>query len=447
MFKSGMLLAISQLIVLACVPILSRAYDLNQFADFAVFFTFYTIGSALSNFRLSDALVKEEERFKPFLVSLIVLISIVVSILFSVLYGFYKGSLNLEVVILFLAIFLYSVTRVFYFSDVSRCFYPRASFWLSSINVLTVLMQIVFSSLEGGLCFGLVVALLLTVLLQIVIVKLDWEIAGWSVYRTILEKNEGYTKYLTFYSLIGGLRNRMIYFFLGQSALGGVLNQFEKVSNAPNTLVSSVVRPVVFSRIKVCEFKNTEYVVGGLLVVLFSLVSPFLILVSEYSENIVLLVFGEQWLNYHSFFSVICSIYLIYMCVNWMDRIFDIVSRQKVVFKIELAVCLFGLVGFQTLGYFELYEYMVYYHLGMVLTIIGGFFVFVYCQFGDGFKHAVRRLVLMGLIFVLHYVLYLSSVALGGSVVGTVVFLCLAALITLLLTLRMRVWDWIKESL
>ena len=447
MFKSGVLLALSQLIVLACIPVLSRAYDLNQFSAFAVFFTFYTVGSALSNFRLSDAIVKESDEYKPFLVSLISIISVLMASFISILYFFYRDGIYLDAFFVFSSVFLYAVTRIFYFSDVSDCYYARASLWLAFINVLTVVMQIVFSDYENGLYLGLLAALLLTALMQVVFVRIKFKFCGWPVYKAILKKNEGYAKYLTFYSLVGGVRNRMVYFFVGHNPLGGVLNQFEKVSNAPNTLISSIIRPVVFSKIDVGEFKGAEYIVGGLFVILFSFVSPLLILVSGHSENLVLLIFGQQWVDYHNFFVVISSVYMVYMCVNWMDRIFDIISQQKTIFIVELAICLLGAVGFYLLSCFSLYEYMVYYHLGMVFSIMVCFFVFVYRQFDGGLKLAVYRLVQLGLIFSGHFLLYLLVAGMVGGLFGVCVFICLTALITFVLTLRMRVWGWIKESL
>ena len=370
MLNSSIFLFVSQLSVLFFIPILSRSYTVKEFAAYASFFSFYIIGSSLSNFRLSDAIVKENKDNHPYLISIILFLSANIALFFGITSALYLGDIFYGGVFIFVSVFAYSVTRIYYFLDVFFARFARASFWLSSINIFTVLFQYFFSFHENGLQLGLMSALLLTVLLQTNVISLNLKLPALSNFNLLVKRNTGYIKYLTLYSLVGGLRSRMVYFFMDGSIMSGVLNQFEKVSNAPNNLISSIIRPVVFSKLNKEDIFGSEKIIGGLIFLLASFVIPIIIIVYNNSEIIVNFLLGPQWVLYHNYFSLVVAVYMSYMCFNWLDRLFDVMLKQKYLFYMELALCCISFMGLAIISYLQLTDYFIFLHLSMLMLIM-----------------------------------------------------------------------------
>ncbi|KGK43294.1 hypothetical protein LH51_01295 [Nitrincola sp. A-D6] len=400
-----------------------------------------------------DCLVKCEEQDTKKVMSSVYSITLLLIPFLMIFYylTFNAGWLSLGLLIL--SVFFYVNTRVNYFIDVRSKKFARASMWLALFNVFTIIFQILLSVKYNGLILGLFLSLLTVSLIQLIVFRKSALIEFDSIFdikNTIntIKNYKSYTLYLTLYSLVSSLRSKTIYIFLGGSPYAGALSQFEKVANAPNTLVSSVLRPVIFSSIDKKEInRSVEYILGGLLSVLFMLGLPFLMILLKYSEYIVGIVFGEKWIEYDSLFAVCMVSTFVMLLINWMDRVFDILGKQKIVFIFELIFLSIYIAGFVIVSMLEESRNVAYLYLLLNIFFAFSWLLLVYHQAQLGYKNLIRRMSYLVSYLIIMY-LYLSVIdGLNSIILISVIYLFTTVVLAIYISSKMRCWLWIKSRL
>lgn len=147
-----------------------------------------------------------------------------------------------------------------------------------------------------------------------------------------------YPLHMTPYTLLGCLRERVIYFLIGQVgtvADVGFYGLSSRLINAPVSLISASIRPVFFSNAATRGIQSTlPWVMKTqrLLVVIF--VPLWIFFLFNY-EDLFKFVFGDNWSG-AGIYAAIISLYSLPLLIgNWLDRAFDIIGRQKTVFLLE----------------------------------------------------------------------------------------------------------------
>ena len=334
MFGSIIVLASCQALVLLLIPILARSYSVESFSFFASFLFFYSVGSGVATLRLADAIVKEDPKFLSQLNSFLILLSILVSTIFAILHYLFISSEPIISFLLFITITLFSVSRLFYFNLIRTQSFISGSLVLGGLNVLTAMFQIGFSDYDFGLVYGLCGAITTLLLFQILFIKISFSAFNVQKIKMLLRRNQNYAIYLTAYSLVGILKLRAVFLFLGMHPLAGVLFQFEKLANAPNTFISAVIRPIIFRKFEEKDFVEKALpIVAGLSWVIFSLLVPFTVLLFQHHQLVVRTIFGAQWESYSLYFFIIWLGYSFFSAFNCYDRIYDILNKQKQKFQ------------------------------------------------------------------------------------------------------------------
>lgn len=384
MFKSGLWLATSQVLVLLSVPYLSRAYSIEAFSSFAVFSAFFVIASSLCNLRLTDAIVVEDKQYLTDLIGALRLVTFFLSCLIGCIYAFFVGYAYYGF-LLAVAIIFFTQIKTQNMLDVREERYSRASLWLASVNIGTVFSQVALAKFDGGLILGQVVALAV-----VACASLFWGFGGKmesSLGRVTdsLARNKSFAVYLSLYSLVGGIRSKLVYFLLGGGVYSGVLVQAERITNAPNTLISGVLRPVIYGTYDKDSLSlEGESVLGGLVFLMACVAWPFIVLLGEHSRLVVELVMGDKWGEFHNLFFLAAVSSFFFLWSNWMDRVFDILRLQKIAVTVELCLGLVYVGGlfYITMRYSEKAAAELYLFLNALSGVIWMLVVYIVCGYG-----------------------------------------------------------------
>ena len=166
--------------------------------------------------------------------------------------------------------------------------------------------------------------------------------------RKSLIKYKAYPLYMTPYTLVGNVRERLVYFFFaasGERTGLGFYNLSSRLVNLPNSLVSSAVRPVFFQHAASTDFRLLELPVLKALRLLAVCVIPFWIIFLFHAEVLFALFFGEPW-RQAGLYAMILSVPAVPLLLgNWLDRAFDALGRQRLAFALEFAFSVLSVVA------------------------------------------------------------------------------------------------------
>lgn len=444
MAKSAFWLLLSQLMVLLSIPYLARSYSVEEFSSFALFSAFFVISSVICNLRLVDAIVVELKEKLSLLIITIYFLAIILGFFASIFYSIFLGAFDvLNFFLLYVAILCITQVQIGNFLDVKRGRYGRASMWLALVNIFTIVFQVVLSDSLNGLVYGQVIALLLVAFISFILNFKHIQIINMGDIVNTVRRNKTFAVYLTLYSLVGGLKSKFVYFTLGPNHYSGVLSQAERVSNAPNTLISGIIRPVIYSSFDPKKIKESgESVLGGLFFLIIILSTPVLLVLNEYIEDIVLFLLGEQWVNYHEIFFYVVVSSVIMLLTNWMDRVFDLLKKQKLILIIEL---IFLPVYIISILFFYKYHgaeaaIISYLILNALVSITWFFIIYYICDFGlKAFIYRIGNIILYA-IFLLFIVKTLSLMIQGVLLYLFYLFGYIISIVIALRTLKLRFW-------
>jgi O-antigen/teichoic acid export membrane protein len=151
--------------------------------------------------------------------------------------------------------------------------------------------------------------------------------------------------------------------------LAGVLFQFEKLANAPNTFISAVIRPIIFKKFEKKDFVGKSLpIVAGLSWLIFSLLVPFTILLFQHHQLVVRTIFGVQWESYSLYFFIIWVGYSFFSAFNCYDRIYDILNKQKQKFLLECSLTTISIFAYWWISQTAHNEYFILIYTGIIMT-------------------------------------------------------------------------------
>ncbi len=163
--------------------------------------------------------------------------------------------------------------------------------------------------------------------------KLSWKNL-WAAGR----QYRNYPLYMTPYTILGTIRDRLVYFLLGQyagSSNVGLYAIAQRLTNAPNSLAASALRPVFFQRVAQGDPTQVTHLVAKVMLWLCLLSIPPIVFFFFYPERIIELLFGSEWAGSSSYVMILTIPMLPLLLGNWMDRYFDALGRQRLAFAME----------------------------------------------------------------------------------------------------------------
>ena len=154
----------------------------------------------------------------------------------------------------------------------------------------------------------------------------------------LLSKYRSYPLYMTPYTMIGAIRERIIYFFIGHYGGAGEVGLYsmaQRLTNSPNSLVVNTIRPVFF-QFAVNQVKEKVHeMVHGIMFKLVFLVVPLMTFYFFYPERLLTLLLGQEWAIATPYTLILMIPLFPLLLGNWMDRYLDVLGHQRLAFLME----------------------------------------------------------------------------------------------------------------
>ncbi|HGH6043530.1 TPA: oligosaccharide flippase family protein, partial [Vibrio mimicus] len=194
----------------------------------------------------------------------------------------------------------------------------------------------------------------------------------------------------------------------------GYLMQADRIMNAPNSLLSSAIRPVLyrFYSNNGVNQKNAHFV-ETIVKFIVVIVAPIVALMIFNSEKFVIVVLGKEWAGASNIFSLVIISSGFFMITNWMDRLLDVMSQQKIGLIIESImsmIIVLSLLSFSALidsGHAIVLLYTVLMIIGSLIWLST-----MYYFIGLGVSKLVNTLIF---IFTISVVSYMMNIFLINS--------------------------------
>lgn len=155
----------------------------------------------------------------------------------------------------------------------------------------------------------------------------------------ILKKFQNYPKFMTPFTLISNIRERILIYcisFLSSTDQIGYYTIGQRLVNAPNSFISSTLRPIFFNYLTKDTFKTKYFVFHSYNIMILCSIPCICYYICSPIE-VTKFFLGDQYGPASSYISIlILPIYFLTLG-NWMDKIFDVNGLQKLNFIIELS--------------------------------------------------------------------------------------------------------------
>lgn len=423
--------ALAQGVAAIATPALTRLYSPDQYATWAIFASIAALFSGLATMRYELAVVLPKERATAAAIGIggigIALVtSVSVGFVLWIAGGWFYSDINevsveywwILVPITILSNSIYQISLAWCTREAKFLAYAAAQI---ALPILIISGQIIgaFACQRGGM--GLILgsvcghAIITCALLLFICWKNDhvvWNANQMKVICGALVAYKQYPLYMTPYTLVGVLRERLAYFLLGRFGtpdMVGFYSVAARIANIPNSFVASTLRPVFFHHAANSNLSMLEVPILiicrtlGIMAVLF--LAPCVVQATWLTK----IVLGPNW-GVAAPYVVALSIPMIPLLMgNWLDRMFDVLGRQRLALGLELVFSMVSMTGL-ILGYF------IFRDLYFAVCIQSGLLTIYYLHRLSvlfriaGFKQ-------FGLIRILFEIFLIGSLAIGVDLV------------------------------
>lgn len=348
-----------QVLTFAALPVLTRLYSPDAFGGWALFLSYALLIGSVSTLRYELAVVlPKSDRSAASLLAAALCSAAVTTILAAALAPLLLGLISdldataamrdllptLPFLILSIAAFQLGLAW-----NTRRAAFGGYSIGQFLLPALTVVGQVGLALAGVDTAAGLIVGTLVGYggaagVMWALVLSRDARLVSSGFRRTriwsMAKRYRNYPLYMTPFTLLGTVRERAIYLMLGafaSSTATGYYALAHRLANVPNSLVSGAVRPIFFhfaARHRISELGSVvTMIIGGLLF----LSIPNLLVLFFHAEFIVQAMFGSAWVGAAPYVILLAVPALALLLGNWMDRLLDVLQRQRLAFLMEAA--------------------------------------------------------------------------------------------------------------
>lgn len=356
----------AQVFTVLTIPIITRLYSPESYAGWALLMSVAVVFTSIAVLRYELAVVlPDTHEDAANVLAVCVLLTVIIAVVAALVIYFcgqlfigksFQGELSLWLWSIPPLILLTGIYQTALFWCTRTEEFVWYSFFQVALPFLTIITQIILALVgfktAGGLIIGTITGQFAsTILIGFLMYRKYGGLIAEAVHvkemRNALIHYRNYPLYMTPYTLIGTVRDRLIYFLLANFS-GKVLLGFYSLSarmvNLPNSLVSSAIRPVFFQKAASSDFRSLEVPINRILRLLVIVVVPFWIIFLFHATTLFALIFGEAWRE-AGFYAAILSVPAIPLLLgNWLDRAFDALGKQRLAFILELIFSLVSVV-------------------------------------------------------------------------------------------------------
>lgn len=325
---------IAQLIPIAFSPLISRVYDENALAEITGLVSLSSLFLAFTSFKLGSAIVIEKDEYKSRqLMVLIFMINIFTVLIATVILftfkDFFVNSFKIDKIIYFVPIFIlsFSLCGTFdaWFVRQKKFKYKAYGKIIESVAYLIFAFSVYFVIDENtfGLALGRIIGVVLAVLFLIKLSNFKFPRYTWGDLKSLLVKYKEFPLHNMPSNFINVISIQILVIFLGlfyaKSEVGffGLANM---VILAPISFVSQAVSSIYFQKITEDVNKNNYKLAYHTFLKTFFLLTliavPGFLVLWFFSETLIPLIFGENWILTGKIAKLLSLVFLIQIIVG-----------------------------------------------------------------------------------------------------------------------------------
>src|SRR5579872_5334291 len=360
--------AISQAVTFAAMLVLTRLFAPDEFGLLAVFMTIVSLFSVLGGGRYELAIMlPEEDRVAANVFHLATLVLTGICVLSLLAVALFHGWLTAILGEPLVDPWLWAIPAVLFVNG----FYPVLGYWCGHINRFrhvavsriaqssgTVLMQIALFlihanggvALIGGWIFGQslgCIVLLTQVLGQDgAFLRSSWDVRS---IPHLLRTYRNFPLYKAPYSFVSNSSSQLVVVVIRMFSSLTTVGLFSMATRAiylPATLVASSMNQVFYEKAATETAPGRlEAFVNRALRIQIVLMTPLLFFAAFESRLVFAAVFGARWTESGAFAAFLAFAGYMYFLTSWLDRLFDVNSRQRLALVLGVAGNLGSLVA------------------------------------------------------------------------------------------------------
>lgn len=295
--------AISQLIVIATTPLLTRMYTLNEFGYLAIVNAFLMVLGVVGSLRYDQLIFKytsKHEWYRCFNNGLVSSIVIFILLLFFFISCFFVGILHYYLLIIPFLVFVFSLTQLY--SSLLSVFgwYTTLSYGLITRSAVMIITQYFLQVYLGG--FALILGVFLGQLAHLIILSfifnrkhnmgiIDFNVNFYDLKDSIYSTSQSLSN--SFSSQIPSI---FIPYGFGMTMMG-IYGLAQRLTFLPITFFSNAIRPFILGELnnnRDDKEKVSKFLEKGSIALLV-LGSIGVLLINIFSEEFFVFYAGEKW--------------------------------------------------------------------------------------------------------------------------------------------------------
>ncbi|PIF47086.1 O-antigen/teichoic acid export membrane protein [Chryseobacterium sp. 52] len=387
---------ISQLIVIATSPFLTRLYSVEAFGLLSVFSSFAVFFAVLSTGRYELALgLPDDNRKAAKIFKLIIYIGACVSVLYLILIFLLKDIIHIQDKTGFLTNNQVYLAPVYIFFG---ALYSALGYWnqrdkrykrITIANAFQVIGTSIFSMLFGVLKFenGLILSLILGIIISSTFLlltdkKLLDELADSN--KGILEVGKEYSSFPR-YMILSDLSLTacqqfipILFSALYNTTIVGFFSMANRMIRLPNIVITSSVGNV-FRNDAIDEIRNQgncEKLYNSTFKKLLLMSFPIYLIIFAVSPKLFSIIFGAKW-EVAGYMARILSVALFFEFISApLNTLFYIFEKQKILMRLQMANAILIFISI-FLGYYLKNDYLLSLTFYMIVSVLSSL-VFLY---------------------------------------------------------------------
>lgn len=369
---------ISQLIVIATSPLLSRMYSVESFGILSIFTSFTVFLAVLSTgrYELAVGLPKEDSRASA-IFKLIIYISITVTSLYLVLIFLLKNVFHIhdktqflsnnEVYIAPLYIFFGAVYSALGYWNQRNKKYKKITF----SNAIQVITSCIFSIIFGILGYknGMIIGMISGIFTSILYLLLtDRELRTFlkshhNELKSVAKEYSSFPRYMIISDMSLAACQQFIpilFSVLYNTTIVGFFSMANRMIRLPNivitTSVGNVFRNEAIDEIR--EKGNCKDLYRSTIKKLILMSFPIYLAVFIISPKLFVFVFGDKWEVAGYFARILSVMLLIEFVVTPLNTLFYVVGKQKILMRLQVVNALLVFISIYS-GYYFFSDYYI----------------------------------------------------------------------------------------
>ncbi len=164
----------------------------------------------------------------------------------------------------------------------------------------------------------------------------------------VLQSHYRFPIFSTPLTVCGVARDRGTVVILEQYVVRSTIGSYAMVLRLvsfPVGMISGAIRPVLFNRMAREGLAANEKRIGAIHKLLLVLTTPWLAVIVITADQVMPLLLGAQWHEAGNMIRILVWPAYTFLFCNWMDRIFDVASRQRTGLMLEVIFATASLLG------------------------------------------------------------------------------------------------------